>query len=220
MIITIDGPSGSGKSTVAKDLAQRLGFNYCDSGAMYRVVAYGLQSKRIDPHNTLELGKFLSHPPFRFIFGKNRPMQILINNQPVGEEIRTAEIATMASEVATIPEIRNFINRLQKEYGQLNDVIFEGRGLGSETFPEADFKFFLTSDINTRAIRRLKELKNVAISLEDVIADLKIRDHRDAVRDLEPLVIPEGALIIDASSLTVSQVIDTIVARINEKTAA
>lgn len=210
MIITVDGPSGTGKSTIAKELAQRLSFNYCNSGAMYRTIACAVVNLGIDPMNSKELIRLLDAPPFEFIIENNRPMKLLLQGKPVGDEILTKQIAETASQIALVPEIRNYVNRIQKQYGLSGNVIFEGRGLGSDTFPEADFKIFLTADPTTRAQRRLKDLKDEGSSFEKVLEDLEKRDIRDASRKWEPLKVPEGALIIDSSHLTITQVIEKI----------
>ncbi|SPN73687.1 Cytidylate kinase,cytidylate kinase,Cytidylate kinase,cytidylate kinase,Cytidylate kinase [Chlamydia serpentis] len=209
MIITIDGPSGTGKSTTAKALAEHLHFNYCNTGKMYRTLAYArLQS----PWNNLPLEEFLETPPFSFIFAVGQPLESFFNGRLLTSELITQEVANAASELSRLPKVRVFMQDLQRSYAKLGNCIFEGRDMGSKVFPNADLKIFLTSSPAVRAQRRLKDLPEETLSHEELQAELINRDAADSQRAYDPLVIPENAFVLDSSDLTMSQVLEKILA--------
>lgn len=209
MIITIDGPSGTGKSTTAKALADHLHFNYCNTGKMYRTLAYArLQS----PWATLPLTKFLEEPPFSFTFATGQPLESFFNGHLLTSELTTQEVANAASELSQLPEVRAFMQDLQRRYARLGNCVFEGRDMGSKVFPNADLKIFLTSSPEVRAQRRLKDLPEGTLSPEQLQAELVKRDAADAQRAHDPLVIPENGIVIDSSDLTIRQVLEKILA--------
>jgi len=207
MIITIDGPSGTGKSTIAKALADRLNFNYCNTGAMYRTLAYARLQK---PWDSLPLHAFLENPPFSFTFATGQPLKAFFQNRQLGSELTTQEVANAASQLSQSPEIRKFMHLLQRRYAQLGNCIFEGRDLGSKVFPNADVKIFLTAHPDVRAQRRLRDLPENSLSQEMLKVELLQRDAADSQRLHDPLVVPENAIIIDSSDLTISQVLEKI----------
>ncbi|WP_201456655.1 (d)CMP kinase [Chlamydia sp. 17-3921] len=207
MIITIDGPSGTGKSTVAKALANHLNFNYCNTGVMYRTLAYARLQK---PWANLSLGEFLAHPPFSFSFAEGQSLESFFENRLLNTELLTQEVANMASQLAQLTEVRKFMHSLQRSYAQLGNCVFEGRDMGSKVFPNADLKIFLTADPNIRAERRLKDLPKNSLSYEALKLELMQRDTADSERTHDPLVIPNNAITIDSSNLTISQVLEKI----------
>ncbi|ANG66241.1 (d)CMP kinase [Chlamydia gallinacea] len=214
MIITIDGPSGTGKSTIAQALAKELGFNYCNTGAMYRALAY---TRLQDNWSNLSIKELLAHPPFSFSFVPGRPLEVFLNGLQLTTELGTQEVARMASQLSQNPEVRSFMQQLQKKYAKLGNCIFEGRDMGSKVFPNADIKIFLTARPEIRASRRLKDLSETSLSKEELLKELLQRDEADRQRQLDPLVIPEGAVILDSSELTISQVLKQILALISQK---
>lgn len=214
MIITIDGPSGTGKSTIAQALAKELHFNYCNTGVMYRTLAY---TRLQDNWSNLSIKELLAHPPFSFSFIPGKPLEAFLNGQQLTTELGTQEVAHMASQLSQNPEVRSFMQQLQKKYSKLGNCIFEGRDMGSKVFPNADIKIFLTASPEIRASRRLKDLSETSLSKEELLKELLQRDKADCQRQLDPLVIPEGAVILDSSELTISQVLQQILTLISQK---
>lgn len=142
MIITIDGPSGTGKSTLAKALAEALQFNYCNTGAMYRTLAYA----RLQPDwQEVSLEDFLTSPPFSFSFSKNTPLQAFYKDQLLTTELSSQEVANFASSLSKNPQVRSYMQTLQKKYATIGSCVFEGRDMGSKVFPHAEIKIFFNS---------------------------------------------------------------------------
>ncbi|AFS27720.1 (d)CMP kinase [Chlamydia psittaci] len=214
MIITIDGPSGTGKSTIAKALAKDLNFNYCNTGAMYRTLAY---TYLCEPWKHLSIQELIDNPPFSFSFVSGQPLEAFLEGNLLSVELGTQEVANAASKLSQLPEVRLFMHKLQRKYAELGNCVFEGRDMGSKVFPNADVKIFLTASAEVRAARRLKDLPNDSISKEALYAQLVKRDETDSQRTLDPLVIPEGAVVLDSSDLTISQVLEKISALISPK---
>ncbi|WP_139414137.1 (d)CMP kinase [Chlamydia abortus] len=214
MIITIDGPSGTGKSTIAKALAKDLNFNYCNTGAMYRTLAY---TYLCEPWKHLAIQELIDNPPFSFSFVSGQPLEAFLEGNLLSVELGTPEVADMASKLSQLPEVRFFMQQLQRKYAELGNCVFEGRDMGSKVFPHADVKIFLTASAEVRALRRFKDLPHNSLSKEAVYAQLIKRDETDSQRSLDPLVIPEGAVVLDSSDLTISQVLEKISALISPK---
>ena len=161
MIIAIDGPSGSGKSTTARLLAQQLNITHIDTGAMYRVVTWGLIREGIDINNRLRLKAFLEKISISYINAN----QILLNGELASSEIRKKEVTSNVSAVSSLDEVRESLVKFQREIGVGIDCVIEGRDIGSVVFPDADFKFFLTADLEVRSLRRQAELKKIGENL-------------------------------------------------------
>lgn len=204
MIITIDGPAGAGKSTAARGLAERLGFEFLDTGAMYRTVAWACLDRGVDLSDSETVAQVAQSLTLSF-----EGQCVLCDGQDVTSAIRTAESSEAASIVAAVPAVRHEMVRLQREAAANRNVVSEGRDQGTIVFPDADCKFFVTADPKERAIRRHAELlvKGQEEPLEDVLKQIIDRDERDRTRQVAPLVVPEGALEVDTSSKTEAQVI-------------
>ncbi len=210
MIITIDGPAGTGKSTVARLLANKLGFYFFDTGAVYRSFAWWLFSQEI-PLDRAEEGL----NSFSFRIGEDKNLKkYYVGNVDVTDFIRSPQISEAASKIARIKEVRADFLPIQRDFGKKHDSVFEGRDVGSVVFPEADFKFFLVASPEVRAERRYKELllKNPREQLtkEQVLQDIRERDYQDSSREIAPLVCPEGAIVVDTSGLSIEQVVDCL----------
>ncbi len=203
-VIAIDGPTASGKGTVASLVAQQLGFHYLDSGALYRLVALASEKQGIDVQNGRELGLLV---PKLLITFKNS--QIFLNGEDVSETIRTENIGLRASAVAIHPEVRLALVDLQHSFRQSPGLVADGRDMASVIFPDAVLKVFLTATASARAERRYKQLiaKGISAKLEDVLQDLRERDARDSSRGTAPLMIADGAKVLETSDLSIDQAV-------------
>ena len=203
-VIAIDGPTASGKGTVASLVAQQLGFHYLDSGALYRLVALASEKQGIDVQNAPELGLLV---PKLLISFKNS--QIFLNGEDVSEAIRTENIGLRASAVAIHPEVRLALVDLQHSFRQSPGLVADGRDMASVIFPNAVLKVFLTATASARAERRYKQLiaKGISAKLEDLLQDLQERDARDSSRGAAPLMIADGAKVLETSDLSIDQAV-------------
>lgn len=214
MIITIDGPSGTGKSTVARNVAEKLGFIYFDTGAMYRAFTWFVIERGIDINDLACIQKCLEAFDFDII-EKDRQKRYLVGSTDVTEAIRSREVTAFVSSVSAIREVRTFLLTCQYHFAQTQNAVFEGRDLGTVVFPKAEIKIFLTADPHVRAERRLKEIlaKNPAAGLDtkQMLEDILRRDEYDSTREVAPLRCPPDALQIDTTHLSIDQVVDQIV---------
>ena len=208
MIIAIDGPSGSGKSTTAKMLAQYLNITHLDTGAMYRVVTWGLMRKNINIRNLEKVKTFLKKAQISY----ENSNEIFLNGKMVSLDIRKKEITANVSAVSSVKEVREFLVKIQRQIGKNIDCVIEGRDIGSVVFPKADFKFFLTADLDIRAKRRKNELEKIGedVTIDEIRASIKKRDLIDSTRKLSPLKRPKDAIEIDSTNLTIAEQNDKI----------
>ena len=216
MIITIDGPAGTGKSTVARAVAEKLGFDFLDTGAMYRAIGLEAVRRRANLEDQREQAFIARRIRVEFDWAK-RPPTVLLNGEPVGHLVRGGEATRAASYVATVPAIREIMVRQQQQIGRERpDLVTEGRDQGSVVFADSPCKFFLTAGVQTRAARRLAELtgRGMHATLEQVIEDIEIRDHRDATREVGPLLRPDDAIVVETDGLSPEQVIDRLEAEV------
>jgi CMP/dCMP kinase len=206
-VIAIDGPTASGKGTIASLVAQKLGFHYLDSGALYRLLALASEKEGIDAQNGPELGLLV--PKLLISFKDN---QIILNGSDVTESIRTENIGLRASAVAVHPAVRSALVDLQRGFRQFPGLVADGRDMASIIFPDAILKVFLTASPNARAERRYKQLiaKGISAKLEDLLQDLQARDARDSSRGAAPLVIAEGAKVLETSDFSIDQAVKTV----------
>ena len=203
MIVTIDGPAGTGKSSVARMLADRLGFEFLNTGAMYRAVAYACLQRQLDLASEQAVGD-VAHS-LEIFFSNNR---LLLGKEDVTEAIRGQEVTQSASIVAANPVVRKRLVELQRIVGQGTNLVTEGRDQGTIVFPNAECKFFLTASPEERARRRQRELleKGEQISLEELLEQQKLRDLRDETRSCSPLKPAPNAVIIDTTEMTLEHV--------------
>ncbi|WP_370089636.1 (d)CMP kinase [Ekhidna sp.] len=208
IVIAIDGYSGTGKSSTAKQVAERLGYNYIDSGAMYRAVTWYFIENNLDYTNDQAVLESLKNCTIEFQ-GKT----LLLNGQTLGDELRTMEVNKQVSPVSTIEKVREKLVEQQREMGKGKGVVMDGRDIGTIVFPEAELKLFMTADMDVRALRRKKELdrKGIDETVDQIKENLKERDKIDSSRKFSPLKKAEDAVEIDTSHLTLNQQIDKIV---------
>lgn len=220
-IVTIDGPAGVGKSTVSKRIAAHLGFTYLDTGAMYRGVALYLKEKSIDLTDTQKLTEELARLELQLIpaASDNDDVGVLVNGRDVSQEIRSPEMAMVASQVSAIPVVRSVLTKLQKQYGIKGEIVAEGRDTGTVVFPKAAYKFFLDAAPQERARRRVKQLesKGQAADHSEILAMIIKRDRDDSERDVAPLKQAEDATLVDTTAISIEQVVDSVIGIIKSK---
>jgi cytidylate kinase len=220
--IAIDGWSSCGKSTLAKQIAKTLGYTYIDSGAMYRAITLYFMRNEIDATEPDAIHQALSRIELKFKKGlSSDASDMCLNGENVEEQIRSMSVAHEVSKVAAIKEIRDFAVHQQKEMGKEGGVVMDGRDIGTVVFPDADVKLFITASPEIRAQRRYKELmeKGMNVSMDEVIDNLKKRDHIDSTRTFSPLIQANDALVIDNSEMSMDgqlvYALDLIRSRIN-----
>ena len=214
MIIAIDGPAASGKSVTAKNVAKKLNFLHLNTGSMYRAVTLYFINLDVDINNEAEINSALKNISILFDFKDLN--KILLNGKDVTEFIRNSLVDSTVSQVSALKSVRKKMVMQQREIAYNNDIVMEGRDIGSYVFPNADYKFYLTADVRVRAKRRYEEKKIKHIDFNDVLFDLKQRDAFDKNRKFSPLIVSEDAIIIDTSTLNIDEQVDKIVKIINK----
>ncbi|WNM61627.1 (d)CMP kinase [Candidatus Nitrospira neomarina] len=208
-MITIDGPAGVGKSTVAKCLATRLGYVYLDTGALYRAIAWKVQLEHLDPNNLACIQALLARTDLRLMLSGD-VLSIWVDGQAINQEvIRTPDISQLASCIAAIQSVRDWLLPIQRKVIGKVGIIAEGRDMGTRVFPSADVKFFLDAELEIRANRRQRELaqQGKVIDLKTVRNDMAVRDDRDRTRMVDPLRPAPEAIMIDTSRQSVEEVV-------------
>ena len=217
--VAIDGPSGAGKSTIAKMCAQRLGFLYVDTGAIYRTVGVAIRNAGLGSKDEAGVSSMLPDIIIDMRHDDNGLQRMLLNGKDVTDEIRLPEISIYASDVSAMPTVRAFLLEKQREFARTNNVIMDGRDIGTVVLPDADLKIFLTATPEERAQRRFEELqlRGTKTTYEDVLRDIMYRDNNDSTRSAAPLRPAEGAVILDTTGNTLSQSYELICGLIEEK---
>lgn len=213
--IAIDGPAGAGKSSVAKAVAAKLGFIYVDTGALYRSIGVNALKNNIATDDKDSVIALLpsTKVELRYVDGTQR---VILCGEDVSETIRLPEASMAASNVSAIPEVRAFLLDLQRDMAKNNNVIMDGRDIGTVILPDADYKFFLTASAKVRADRRFKELKEKGVNVDynELLEEIKQRDYNDSHRATAPLKQADDAILIDSSNMTLEESIEAIVSRI------
>ncbi len=200
--IAIDGPAGAGKSSIAKAVAAEIGFIYVDTGALYRsIVLFGIQNNLNDDELVKSLDKI--DVSLEFI---DKSQHVILNGRDVSDKIRTPEVSMGASRVSAIPEVREYLLGLQRKISAENNVIMDGRDIGTVILPDADLKVFLTASAEERANRRFKEMTDTDYTYEQVLEDIKQRDYNDMHRDIAPLKQADDAVLLDTTGMTIDEV--------------
>ena len=217
VIITIDGPSAAGKSTVAQIVAQKLGFVYMDSGAMYRAVALLVTKSSINMENEQQLDKLIRSSTIMIQRNSNNKSIVLLNDEDVSDKIRTPEISRLSSNLATKMVVRNRLREAQLKIGREGSVVAEGRDMGTYVFPDADFKFYLDATLDERARRRWLELsaKDNRLTLSEIKNEIEQRDWQDKGRSESPLHPARNAVIIDTTGLDADEVAEIVLSEVH-----
>ncbi len=214
LLITIDGPAGAGKTTVSRTLADRLGYRYIDTGALYRAVAHIAAARGVAPQDDAGLSALLERLTLNFLPGSTG-QRLTANGVDITDAIRTPEISMLASAVSARAAVRAFLLKIQRELGRQKAAVFEGRDMGTVVFPEADAKFFLNASAKIRAQRRFAEMKaQSTVSVEAVERDMQLRDLQDSTRTLAPLQAAPDAVMIDSTALAVDQVVERMLSHV------
>lgn len=216
-VLTIDGPSGAGKGTVSRAVAKKLGWNYLDSGSIYRSLAIAVLQKNADLSEEAEIVQIAQ--TLDLAFECDDELIVKLNNADITSQLGTETTGNMASIVAAIPEVRRVLLQKQKDFKQLPGLVADGRDMGTVVFPEADFKVFLTASVTKRAERRYKQLmeKGIDVNIQRITREIEERDCRDKERKTAPLVQAEGALFIDSSAMTLEAVIAQVLSLVPQQ---
>jgi CMP/dCMP kinase len=215
MIVTLDGPAGAGKSSAAKALAGRLGFEYLDTGAMYRAVTLAVLRAGTDPQDQRTLAQLLTGLRLEM-----PPGRVLLNGEDITKEIRAAKVTYASGRVADSPIVRRHLVDLQRTWAAGRNVVCEGRDQGTLVFPDAACKFFLIADPQERARRRQREMaaRGEVFSWDEVLRAQEERDRRDAARDLAPMIPATDAIILDTTHLSLDQVVERMEQEVKRRT--
>lgn len=215
--LAIDGPAGAGKSTIAKRVAAELSYIYVDTGAMYRAMALyfiRLGLKERDTEQMIDACESASIS-IKYVGGEQK---VILNGEDVTPFIRSEEVGNMASKSSPIPQVREKLTRLQKELAAAEDVVMDGRDIGTCVLPGAQVKIYLTASTHTRALRRYKELqeKGITAELSEIEKDIEERDYRDMHREISPLKQAEDACFLDSSDMTIDEVVNVILGKVRD----
>lgn len=220
--IAIDGPSGAGKSTLAKMIAEELGFLYVDTGAIYRTVGVFTKQNGVDPRDAPAVIGLLDSIQIELNYGEDGLQHMYLNGEDVTTAIRQHEISAYASAVSAIPRVREFLLEMQRSLARTNNVVMDGRDIGTVVLPDADVKLFLTAAPEERARRRYEELiaRGQKADYETVFQDLLVRDKNDSTRASAPLRQAEDALLIDTTGNTLEQSFEILLNTVKERLKA
>lgn len=210
--VAVDGPAGAGKSSIAKAVAEEIGFIYVDTGALYRSVALYALENDLD-NDSLIASLYKINIRLEFINGSQH---VILNEDDVSDKIRTSDVSMNASKVSALPEVRKYLFDLQKKIAAENNIIMDGRDIGTVVLPDADLKVFLTASAEERANRRFLEVRDSNITYEKVLEEIKQRDYNDMHRDISPLRHADDAVLLDTTGMTIDEVKNKLKAMIAE----
>jgi cytidylate kinase len=219
-VITIDGPSGSGKGTVAALLAAKLGWNFLDSGALYRLLAFAARNHGVDLTNEEALKLLAAHLDVQFGAAKSgHGMQIILEGEDVTLAIRNEQVGAGASQVAALPVVREAVLQRQKAFREPPGLVADGRDMGTVVFPDAPLKIFLTASAEERARRRFLQLKDKGddVNLASLLDEIRVRDERDTQREVAPLKPADDAVQLDSTDLSIEQVLGQILSEVAKR---
>lgn len=216
--IAIDGPAGAGKSTIARKVAEELSYIYVDTGAMYRAMALYLYRNGISADDVDKIAASCSGAEISIEY-RDGEQVVLLGGENVNPYLRTQEVSAMASKSSAVPQVRTRLMQLQKELAATQNVVMDGRDIGTVVLPDAQVKIFLTASVEVRANRRYLELKKKGepAVLEQIAAEIADRDHRDMTREVAPLKQADDAVFVDTSDMTIDEVTQHILSIVKEK---
>ena len=217
--VALDGPAGAGKSSIAKRAAKELGFIYVDTGALYRTIGLAASRAGVEPVDSPEVDALLEKITVELTFNDKGEQVVLLNGEDVSGEIRTPEASMTASKISAIPNVRAYLLDLQRDMAKTNDIIMDGRDIGTVVLPDAQVKICLTASPEARAGRRYKELieKGMSVKYEDILSDVIERDYNDTHRKTAPLKAAEDSVTVDTTELDFEQSVNAIISVIKEK---
>ncbi len=217
--IAIDGPAGAGKSTIARACAKRLSYIYVDTGALYRAIGLAAMRNNIEPIESPQVDELLSQIKVELSFNENNEQTVLLNGEDVSGLIRTPEASMTASRISAVPSVRAYLLDLQRSIAKHNNVIMDGRDIGTVILPDAQVKIFLTASPQERAKRRYNELvqKGAEVTYNDVLDDVIKRDYQDSHREIAPLKPAKDSVLVDTTELDFEQSVSKILSVIKEK---
>jgi len=216
MIVAIDGPAGAGKSTIAKIIAQKLGFLYIDTGAMYRALTLKVLREKVDIKDIGRIIKITAEFSIDLINNPDGSLKVLLNGEDVSRQIREPVITKFVSDVAKIKEVRQIMLKMQRSFGKRGDCVLDGRDIGTVVFPDAEKKFYLDAHFKERVKRRHRELDELGqeITFGDVERDLHNRDTIDSTREVAPLKKADDAIYVDTTDMTIDEVVNAVLKEI------
>ncbi len=216
--IAVDGPAGAGKSTISKIAAKEMGFIYVDTGALYRTIAYAALLAKIKPEPSPQVDNLLKQIKIELTLNENKEQIVLLNGEDVSSKIRTPEISMIASAISAVPSVRDFLLELQRDIARNNNVIMDGRDIGTVVLPHAQIKIFLTASPEERAQRRYEEhiLKGLDVEYESILQDVVKRDYNDSHRKIAPLKPANDSIIIDTTGNTFEESVNLLIAVMKE----
>ncbi|MDD6225084.1 MAG: (d)CMP kinase [bacterium] len=211
--IAIDGPAGAGKSTIAKTAAKELNFIYVDTGALYRTVGLAATRKGVEAMPSKEVDELLKNIRVELTFNDENQQVVLLDGEDVSELIRTPEASMMASAISAVPAVREYLLDLQRNIAKRNNVIMDGRDIGTVVLPDAKIKIFLYAEPEDRAKRRYDELiaKGMDVNYEDILKDVKQRDYNDSHRDIAPLKPAKDSIMVNTTGNTLEQSVQLLI---------
>ena len=212
IIIAIDGPAGSGKSTTAREVARRLNFTYIDTGAMYRAITLAVIRQNVAVEDYQSVIKIAEQADIQFEWADGN-LRTILNGEDVSNEIRSAQVARLVSPVSAIGGVRDILVKRQREMAKTANIVMEGRDIGTNVFPDADFKFYLEADLETRARRRIKDYQKIGqnLSITEIMTEIEQRDKIDSSREHSPLKKAPDAIVIDTSNLKFEEQVEMII---------
>lgn len=218
-VITVDGPSGSGKGTICQLLASKLGFHFLDSGALYRLLGLAARRHGVALDDVEALSMLAAHLDIAFETGETEEVKIRLEGEDVSRDIRTEEAGADASVVAAVPPVRKALLQRQRAFAKAPGLVADGRDMGTVVFPRARAKIFLDASPQERAARRYKQLidKGESVNLGALVEQVRARDERDRSRSVSPLAPADDAVVIDSSSMTIEQVLDSVLAAVAKR---
>lgn len=216
--VALDGPAGAGKSSIARRAAKALDYIYVDTGALYRTIGLAASRLSVEPVDSAEIDELLGKITIELAFNDDGEQMVLLDGEDVSGFIRTPEASMMASKISAIPQVRAYLLDLQRDIAKKNNVIMDGRDIGTVVLPDAQVKIFLTASPEARAQRRYKELceKGMNVKYEEILNDVITRDYNDSHRKTAPLKPAEGCVMVDTTELDFEQSVNKIISVIKE----